>query len=184
MLVVTSDRGLCGAYNANIFRRSEELFSLLRSEGKQPVLYVVGRKALTYYSFRNWDVHRVVDRLFRAARLRERAGDRVDFGRRVHGGRRRRRRRSRSGRHPRCRRTAHRVHRVQVDAVAVGGRPPDRTDGGGVQRGGHRAAHAVLVRARRRDRCSARCCRGTSPPASSPRCSIRRRRSRRRAGAP
>ena len=56
VLVVTSDRGLCGAYNANIFRRAEELFSLLREEGKQPVLYAVGRKALGYYSFRNWDV--------------------------------------------------------------------------------------------------------------------------------
>lgn len=56
VLVVSSDRGLCGAYNANIFRRSEELFALLRSEGKDPVLYVVGRKALGYYSFRNWTV--------------------------------------------------------------------------------------------------------------------------------
>ena len=56
VLVVTSDRGLCGAYNANIFRRAEELFSLLREEGKEPVLYAVGRKALGYYSFRNWDV--------------------------------------------------------------------------------------------------------------------------------
>ncbi len=34
VLVVSSDRGLCGAYNANIFRRSEELFSLLREAGK------------------------------------------------------------------------------------------------------------------------------------------------------
>ncbi len=56
VLVISSDRGLCGAYNANVFRRSEELFSLLRDEGKQPVLYAVGRKALNYYSFRNWDV--------------------------------------------------------------------------------------------------------------------------------
>ncbi|HZQ33377.1 MAG TPA: F0F1 ATP synthase subunit gamma [Mycobacterium sp.] len=56
VLVVSSDRGLCGAYNANVFRRSEELFSLLRSEGKTPILYVVGRKALNYYSFRNWTV--------------------------------------------------------------------------------------------------------------------------------
>ena len=56
ILVVSSDRGLCGAYNANIFRRSEELFSLLRGEGKTPILYVVGRKALNYYSFRNWKV--------------------------------------------------------------------------------------------------------------------------------
>ncbi|MEQ6322893.1 F0F1 ATP synthase subunit gamma [Mycobacterium canetti] len=56
VLVVSSDRGLCGAYNANIFRRSEELFSLLREAGKQPVLYVVGRKAQNYYSFRNWNI--------------------------------------------------------------------------------------------------------------------------------
>lgn len=54
VLVVSSDRGLCGGYNANVFRRAEELFALLRSQGKEPVLYVVGRKALAYYSFRNW----------------------------------------------------------------------------------------------------------------------------------
>jgi F-type H+-transporting ATPase subunit gamma len=56
VLVVSSDRGLCGAYNANVLRRSEELFSLLRDEGKTPVLYVVGRKALNYYTFRNWKI--------------------------------------------------------------------------------------------------------------------------------
>jgi F-type H+-transporting ATPase subunit gamma len=56
VLVVTSDRGLCGAYNANVFRRSEELFSLLRDDGRTPVLYVVGRKALSYFSFRNWKI--------------------------------------------------------------------------------------------------------------------------------
>src|SRR4029079_12552911 len=56
VLVVSSDRGLCGAYNANVLRRSEELFSLLREEGKKPVLYTVGRKALGYYNFRNREV--------------------------------------------------------------------------------------------------------------------------------
>ena|SRR5947209_10145130 len=56
VLVVSSDRGLCGAYNSSVFRRSEELFSLLREEGKTPVLYTVGRKALNYFKFRNWDV--------------------------------------------------------------------------------------------------------------------------------
>ena len=56
VLVVSSDRGLCGGYNAGIFRRSEELFSLLRAEGKSPVLYAVGRKATNYYRFRNWDI--------------------------------------------------------------------------------------------------------------------------------
>jgi F-type H+-transporting ATPase subunit gamma len=56
VLVVSSDRGLCGAYNSGAFRRAEELFSLLREQGKKPVLYTVGRKALGYYSFRNWDI--------------------------------------------------------------------------------------------------------------------------------
>ena len=56
VLVVSSDRGLCGGYNSNVFRRSQELFSLLREEGKKPVLYVVGRKALHYFRFRNWDI--------------------------------------------------------------------------------------------------------------------------------
>jgi F-type H+-transporting ATPase subunit gamma len=57
VLVVSSDRGLCGAYNSGAFRRAEELFSLLREEGKKPVLYTVGRKALGYYTFRNWDIN-------------------------------------------------------------------------------------------------------------------------------
>lgn len=56
VLVVSSDRGLCGAYNANVLRRAEELFALLREEGKNPVLYVVGRKALGYYNFRHHTV--------------------------------------------------------------------------------------------------------------------------------
>ena len=56
VLVVSSDRGLCGAHNSSIFRRSEELFSLLREEGKTPALYTVGRKALNYFRFRNWEI--------------------------------------------------------------------------------------------------------------------------------
>jgi F-type H+-transporting ATPase subunit gamma len=56
VLVMSSDRGLCGAHNSSIFRRSEELFSLLRKDGKTPVLYTVGRKAQNYYKFRNWDI--------------------------------------------------------------------------------------------------------------------------------
>jgi len=52
VLVVTSDRGLCGAYNSNVLKRTEELASLLRSEGKEPVLYVIGRKGVNFYRFR------------------------------------------------------------------------------------------------------------------------------------
>ncbi|MGH3735800.1 MAG: F0F1 ATP synthase subunit gamma [Micromonosporaceae bacterium] len=56
VLVISSDRGLCGGYNANVIRTAEELMSRLRADGKEPVLYVVGRKALTYYRFRDRDV--------------------------------------------------------------------------------------------------------------------------------
>ncbi|GAB11535.1 ATP synthase gamma chain [Gordonia araii NBRC 100433] len=53
ILVVTSDSGQCGGYNANVLRETEELIALLRSEGKEPVLYVMGRKGVGYYSFRD-----------------------------------------------------------------------------------------------------------------------------------
>jgi F-type H+-transporting ATPase subunit gamma len=53
VLVITSDRGFAGSYNVNVLRLTEELLSLLRQEGKEPVLYVVGRKGETYYSFRD-----------------------------------------------------------------------------------------------------------------------------------
>ncbi|HEY3501471.1 MAG TPA: F0F1 ATP synthase subunit gamma [Actinocatenispora sp.] len=56
VLVVTSDRGMCGGYNANVIRTAEQLISRLREDGVQPVLYVIGRKGVTYYRFRNRDI--------------------------------------------------------------------------------------------------------------------------------
>ncbi|MCM6777883.1 F0F1 ATP synthase subunit gamma [Nocardia sp. CDC159] len=56
VLVITSDRGMAGGYNSNALKRAEELFSTLRSEGKEPVLYVMGAKGLGYYTFRNREV--------------------------------------------------------------------------------------------------------------------------------
>ncbi|MBJ8341211.1 MULTISPECIES: F0F1 ATP synthase subunit gamma [Antrihabitans] len=56
VLIVSSDRGLCGGYNANVLRKGEELFEQLRSEGKEPVVYTVGRKALGFYKFRGREV--------------------------------------------------------------------------------------------------------------------------------
>jgi F-type H+-transporting ATPase subunit gamma len=56
VLVVTSDRGLAGGYNANALKAAESLYSLLRSEGKTPVVYAVGRKSVGYYRFRGREV--------------------------------------------------------------------------------------------------------------------------------
>lgn len=52
ILLVTSDRGLCGGYNVNAIKKAEELSSLLRSEGKEPALFIIGRKGVGYYTFR------------------------------------------------------------------------------------------------------------------------------------
>ncbi|WP_028479145.1 F0F1 ATP synthase subunit gamma [Nocardia sp. CNY236] len=53
VLVITSDSGMCGGYNSNVLKRAEELMTTLRAEGKEPVLYVMGNKGLTYYTFRS-----------------------------------------------------------------------------------------------------------------------------------
>jgi F-type H+-transporting ATPase subunit gamma len=52
VLVITSDRGLAGGYNANALKTAAQLEELLRSEGKDPVPFLVGRKAVSYYKFR------------------------------------------------------------------------------------------------------------------------------------
>ncbi|MBW3630709.1 MAG: F0F1 ATP synthase subunit gamma, partial [Gemmatimonadetes bacterium] len=52
VLVITSDRGLAGGYNANALKTAAQLEELLRSEGKDPVAFLVGRKAASYYRFR------------------------------------------------------------------------------------------------------------------------------------
>ena len=53
ILLITADRGLCGGYNAMAIKAAEELAALLRSQGKESVLYVIGRKGVGYYTFRN-----------------------------------------------------------------------------------------------------------------------------------
>jgi F-type H+-transporting ATPase subunit gamma len=52
VLVVTSDRGLAGAYSSAVLRDAERLREQLRSEGKEVSLYISGRKGVAYYTFR------------------------------------------------------------------------------------------------------------------------------------
>jgi F-type H+-transporting ATPase subunit gamma len=53
VLVITSDRGLAGAYSSSVIKEAERLVEKLRGEGKDARLYVSGRKGIGYYSFRN-----------------------------------------------------------------------------------------------------------------------------------
>ncbi|MBV9592813.1 MAG: F0F1 ATP synthase subunit gamma [Actinobacteria bacterium] len=52
ILLITSDRGLAGGYNANAIKRANELADRLRGEGREVVRFVVGRKGAAYYNFR------------------------------------------------------------------------------------------------------------------------------------
>jgi F-type H+-transporting ATPase subunit gamma len=53
VLVISSDRGLAGGYSSNALKQAEALGNLLRAEGKEPVSYLIGRKAVGFYRFRN-----------------------------------------------------------------------------------------------------------------------------------
>jgi F-type H+-transporting ATPase subunit gamma len=52
VLIVTSDRGLAGAYSSSVLKESERLIGDLRADGKEVVPYLVGRKAVGFYKFR------------------------------------------------------------------------------------------------------------------------------------
>jgi F-type H+-transporting ATPase subunit gamma len=52
-VVVAADRGLAGAYNSNVIRSAERAMRAARAEGRATRLVVVGKKAQTYFRFRN-----------------------------------------------------------------------------------------------------------------------------------
>src|SRR5215204_5192869 len=52
VLIVTSDRGLAGAYSSNVLKEAERLSEKLRGEGKDVDVYLTGRKGEAYFRFR------------------------------------------------------------------------------------------------------------------------------------
>lgn len=56
VLALTSDRGMAGPYTSSIIRETEGLLARLDEAGKQPELYVYGRRGVTYYKYRNRDI--------------------------------------------------------------------------------------------------------------------------------
>ncbi|MFD0270616.1 F0F1 ATP synthase subunit gamma [Streptomyces sp. NPDC127106] len=52
VLLLTSDRGLAGGYSSNAIKAADRLTERLRSEGKEVDHYIVGRKGVAYYGFR------------------------------------------------------------------------------------------------------------------------------------
>jgi len=56
VLILTSDQGFAGAYNANVLRESARLRQMLRDRGLEPVLYVAGRKGIGWHRFRELEL--------------------------------------------------------------------------------------------------------------------------------
>jgi F-type H+-transporting ATPase subunit gamma len=56
VLLITSDRGLAGAYSSSVIKEGEKLNQLLRESSKEPVPYLTGRKSVAFYGFRRRDV--------------------------------------------------------------------------------------------------------------------------------
>jgi len=52
VLLITSDRGLAGGYSSNAIKAADLLIGRLRSEGKEVDSYIIGRKGVAYYNFR------------------------------------------------------------------------------------------------------------------------------------
>ncbi|MFF3269696.1 F0F1 ATP synthase subunit gamma [Streptomyces chrestomyceticus] len=52
VLLITSDRGLAGGYSSNAIKAAEQLTERLKAEGKEVDTYIVGRKGVSYYGFR------------------------------------------------------------------------------------------------------------------------------------
>ncbi|WP_406227914.1 F0F1 ATP synthase subunit gamma [Streptomyces anthocyanicus] len=52
VLLLTSDRGLAGAFNSNSIKAAEQLTERLEREGRQVDTYIVGRRGLAHYNFR------------------------------------------------------------------------------------------------------------------------------------
>ncbi|MFI5294499.1 MAG: ATP synthase F1 subunit gamma [Thermodesulfovibrionales bacterium] len=58
VLVMTSDRGLCGAFNTNILRAATRHTNELKKEGYEVGISIVGRKARDYYKRRGIEMHK------------------------------------------------------------------------------------------------------------------------------
>ncbi|MCU1558410.1 MAG: synthase subunit gamma, partial [Microbacteriaceae bacterium] len=52
IVVFSSDRGLAGAFNANVLKEAGELAARLHAQGKEVVHYLIGRKSVAYFNFR------------------------------------------------------------------------------------------------------------------------------------
>ena len=56
ILIISADRCMAGAYSNNAIKEGEQLAALLKQRGLETASYLVGRKAVNYYRFRNREI--------------------------------------------------------------------------------------------------------------------------------
>jgi len=52
VILMTSNRGLCGAFNVNLIRKAREQLGYLEESGVDTEFHVVGKKGIAYFRFR------------------------------------------------------------------------------------------------------------------------------------
>jgi F-type H+-transporting ATPase subunit gamma len=56
LLLITSNRGLCGAFNANLIREARRRLEALEAQGAPTELHLVGKKGVSYFKFTKRDL--------------------------------------------------------------------------------------------------------------------------------
>jgi F-type H+-transporting ATPase subunit gamma len=56
VVILTSDRGFCGGFNANLLREAQRLRGLVSERGLETTSYVAGRKGIIWHRFRQMDL--------------------------------------------------------------------------------------------------------------------------------
>ena len=84
MLVLTSDRGFCGGFNANVLREAQALNARLRrARASSPCRSSSGRKGIVWHRFRGREMSGRVERVLRHPAARERHRDHQGAARRL-----------------------------------------------------------------------------------------------------
>jgi F-type H+-transporting ATPase subunit gamma len=56
LVIVSSDKGLCGAFNSHVIRRAEETIGEMTAAGEKPLLITVGNKVCRYFEKRDHEI--------------------------------------------------------------------------------------------------------------------------------
>lgn len=78
LVVVTSDKGLCGAFNANVIRQANRLLKESQAQGIETELFLIGKKGNDFFKSRDWPIIKIEED-WRGALDYNRARDIVRF---------------------------------------------------------------------------------------------------------